>query len=87
MKYFFVHLTQHDGEHEHTTHHLAKGQSEKSVRNRIEREQLYDAFEDGHKNSVLSYFDGTTAVSKYWLKEIPKEHFELMHQNNYVYEV
>jgi hypothetical protein len=83
MMYFKIHLTQHDGVHEHTSQFVAKGRSQQTVSNRIEREQLYEYGED-KPNSMLSYGDGETAVSKYWLTEIPKEHFDLLVEHNYL---
>lgn len=83
MKYYLTHLTQHDGEHEHTYSYIAKGRTELAVRRRIETEQLYDVWEKAHPNSMLSYDDGVTAVSKYWLKEIPQEHYNFLYKHNY----
>lgn len=87
MKTFIVNLIQHDGEHEHNYDYIASGESEEVVRNRIEEEQLYDSGENGHDNSMLSYFDGLTAVSKYWLKEIPEEHYKFLKDNRYMQEI
>lgn len=77
-------LVQHDGEHEHNYEYLATGETEQAVRKKIEKEQLYDVFGEPHKNSMLSYFDGTTAVSKYWLREIPEDHFNFLKNNRYM---
>lgn len=84
MKYYIVHLTQQDGEHEHTHKFIAKGNTEELTVARIKFEQLYDMEDEPHENSMLSYFDGTTAVKKYWLQEIPEEHFNILKDNNYM---
>lgn len=86
MKTFIVTLIQHDGEHEHNYEYIASGDSEDSVKSRIEEEQLYD-MDGAHENSMLDYGDGTTAVSKYWLREIPEEHYNFLKDNKYMQEV
>lgn len=78
MKYFFITLTQHDGEHEHVYRFTGKGKTEESVGARMIKEQVYESGEQGHKNSMLSYFDGLTAVSNFSLTETTPEDYEIL---------
>lgn len=87
MLYYIVTLIQDDGEHEHNQEFVAKAKDYPTLTRRIEREQLYEAGEHGHENSMLDYRDGTTAVYKYHAREIPQSDFEFLHNNNYMSEV
>lgn len=81
MKYFFVEIVQQDGVHQHTYKAIARGETLKDVQTRMDVEQTYN-YDDKkpHENSLVSFYDGETAVSEITVREIPEEYFQVLKQ-------
>lgn len=61
MKYFFVEITQQDGEHEHTYKAVGTAPSQLEMQHRMIMEQDYQVGEDP-EHSLVAFGDGLTAA-------------------------
>lgn len=86
MKYFLVSITCYDGVHEHNYRYIAKGKDQDTVADRLAREQTYE-YGDEAPNAMTSFGDGETGADANIEREIPKEHFQFLKDNRYMYEV